>query len=299
METDSVARASEQAPAPVTLGLVHGLPNDVYHGGQGLSSSGLKDFRRTPWHFHALHHLPRPAWFDASDDDEETTGAMFAGTLGHCAVLEPAEFDQRYAVGPAVARYTKEWKDFVKRETTRQVISPKQYAIAQGQAAALRAIPTVAEILEGGESEVSVYWHDKPTGVLCRARPDCMNRTFGPPGAPAIMLLDVKTTTDASKAAVSQKIARYGYHHQAEWYSRGVAQATGLPVVGFVFAFVESAWPFACSVFELDPEAYEVARRENRSALEQFARCEQTKTWPSFSSEVEYVSLPRWAGGVE
>jgi hypothetical protein len=96
-----------------------------------------------------------------------------------------------------------------------------------------------------------------------------------------------------------QKIARYGYHHQAEWYSRGVALATGVPVAGFIFAFVESTYPFGCSVFELDPQAYEVARRDNREALDLYARCEHADSWPSYSPEVEYVSLPRWAGGDE
>jgi hypothetical protein len=111
------------------------------------------------------------------------------------------------------------------------------------------------------------------------------------------MLLDVKTTQDGSKEAARNTVARYGYHHQAEWYSRGVAKAAGIPVVGFIFAFVESAYPFACSIYEIEPQAYEVARRENRQALDLYAYCERMQSWPSYSPDTQYLSLPRWAGG--
>lgn len=285
------------APDPRPLGLFPGMSNADYQRGPGLSNSGLKALRKSPWHYHALHRLVLPEWF-SEEFDSDTSSTLFAGTLCHCATLEPLHFDERYVVGPAgVNKNTKEWKAFVAAAAPRQVITAKQYAIAHGQAASLRALPAVAEILDGGECEVSAYWIDKATGVLCRCRPDCMNRTFGTPESPAVMLLDVKTTADASSEAVRNTIARYGYHHQAEWYSRGIAQATGLPVAGFVFAFVEQAYPFACTVREIDPESYDVARRENRQALETFAYCERMQTWPSYPSDVEFVSLPRWAGG--
>lgn len=296
MQTDCVADSEHDVASP-PLGLVRSLSNEAYHRGPGLSSSGLKTLRKSPWHYHAKHHLPRPEWLDTLDED--TTTSMFAGTLCHCATLEPAEFERRYVVGPALNKNTNAWKDFVRANAPRVIIDAQQYAVAYAQAAALRAVPAVAEILDGGECEVSGYWIDRATGVLCRCRPDCMNPTFGTPESPAVMLLDVKTTQDASRAAVRNTIARYGYHHQAEWYSRGIAQATGLPVAGFIFAFVETLYPFACSVFEIEPEAYETARRENREMLELYARCEREGVWPGYSQEVEFVSLPRWAGGTE
>lgn len=292
-----VADVSLVSSTTPPLGLVHGLPNDQYHRGPGLSNSGLKALRKSPWHYHALHHLPLPEWF-VDDFDADVSNSLFAGTLCHCALLEPAEFDKRYLVGPQVkTRAAKLWKDFVEAHPKHTVITPRQYAVAHGQASALRAVPAVAEILDGGECEVSGYWKDPATGVLCRCRPDCMNRTFGTPSAPAVMLLDPKTTTDASAAAVKNTIARFGYHHQAEWYCRGIATITGLPIAGFIFAFVESSYPFGCRVVEIEPESYEVARRENREALELYAYCERMQNWPGYSPEIETVSLPRWAGG--
>ena len=279
------------------LGFVHGLPNAEYHGGPGLSNSEAELLRKSPQHFHALKRSDLPDWL-AVDDDAEERAAFFAGTLCHCATLEPDAFSERYVIGPPLNKNTTAWKAFVESAKPKQAITRKQREVAHAQATALRGLADVADILDGGEFEVSGYWRDPATGVLCRCRPDCMNRGFGSATAPASMLLDVKTTKDASSLAVLRNtIARYGYHHQADWYSRGVEAITGAPVSGFVFAFVESAYPFACRVVELDPLALHVAREENDAALRLFAYCKAMDSWPGYPQAMEKVSLPRWAGG--
>ena len=279
------------------LGFMCGLANADYHRSPGLSNSGLKLMRKSPGHYHALNGVELPEWM-LEEDDSEMRASMFAGTLCHCATLEPEAFGDRYVVGPPLNKNTNAWKAFVESAKPKQVIGRRQYETARAQAAALRSVPDVAEILDGGEFEVSGYWRDPATGVLCRCRPDCMNRQFGSAAFPTSMLLDVKTTQDASSTtAVRNTIARYGYHYQADWYSRGIEAITGAPVAGFVFAFVESLYPFACRVVELDPDALAVARYDNDQALRLYAECERAGRWPSYPQAVEMVSLPRWAGG--
>jgi len=281
------------------LGFVRGLSNSEYQHGPGLSNSGLKLLRKSPWHYHAWNHLAVPEWLLIEDDAEERA-ALFAGTLCHCATLEPEAFEQRYVVGPTLNKNSTAWKTFVEESKPRQAITRKQREIAHAQAAALRNLADVAEILDGGEFEVSGYWRDPVTGVLCRCRPDCLNRLFGTATAPASMVLDVKSTKDASSLAVVENtIARYGYHHQADWYSRGVEQITGAPVAGFIFAFVESTYPFACRVVELDPQTRDIARQDNDDALALYAYCEREASWPGYSPVCEMVSLPRWARSAE
>jgi len=289
--------SSPPGPRSWPLGFVHDLPNHDYHRGPGLSNSGLKLLRKSPWHYHSLNGIELPAWM-LDEVDGEGSAAMFAGTLCHCATLEPFAFDDRYAIGPALNKNSKEWKAFVEAAKPRQVISRKQYEVARAQATSLRNLADVREVLDGGEFEVSGYWIDPATGVLCRCRPDCMNRGFGGTFAPSSLILDVKTTQDASTtAALRRTIANYGYHHQADWYTRGVEAITRRPVAGFVFAFVESTYPFAARCVELDRISLEIAREENDRALQVFAHCQRMDEWPAYRPGIETVSLPRWAGG--
>jgi hypothetical protein len=286
--------ASQQLPA---VGIVHGLPNAAYQASPAVSQTQLKAFRKSPFHFRAMHESPVPDIF-LGDEDESRNDALFGGTLCHCATLEAEAFDLRYVVGPPVkTRAAKAWKDAVEANPGRLLITPRQYATAMAQAAALRQLDAVAEILEGGLREVSAFWRDPVTGILCRCRPDCVNSEFGTVRDPQTMILDVKTTRDASRHAVQLAIARYGYHHQCEWYRRGYALASGIPVAGFIFAFVESEFPFATSTYEIELEAWEIAERENRAALDGLAQCRRDGIWPGYSAEVENIGLPRWAGG--
>lgn len=279
-------------------GLVYDLPNAVYQSLPEVSNSDLKWYRKSPFHYFARCLQPVPEVFLTDDDEDDPTGALFAGTLCHCATLEPDQFDRRYVVGPAVkTRGAKAWKEFVAANPERVAITPKQYATALGQAASLRRLDAVAEILEGGQCEVSAFWTDPATGIGCRCRTDCVNREFGTPRQPMAMILDLKSTQDASRRGMQAAIARLGYHHQCVWYSTGYALASHINVAGFIFAFVESKYPFAARVVELDAEAWDVAARENRQALEALARCRQRGEWPGYSAEVENVGLPRWAGG--
>lgn len=273
------------ARSELPLGIFHGVPIADYHQGPGVSNSGLGDFAKSPLHFHALHLNPeRPP-------EEEKPGHLH-GNLAHCAILEPAEFDKRYHVGPTCNRNTKGWHAFVDALPTGIVgIQEEQRQIAHAQAMSVRSIPDVASLLDKGRPEVSAWWIDPATGELCRCRPDHV----GDIRSDAVILLDAKTCSDASPAEFSRQIARKGYHRQAAWYSDGYAAASGKTVLAFVFAAVETAWPFAASAVMLDDESLERGRAENAELLERFAACRRAGSWPSYSAAIELVTLPRWA----
>jgi hypothetical protein len=270
------------------VGLVHDLPIEQYHGGPALSNSGLRDFARSPFHYHALHINPlRPP--------SPTRAGQLEGNLAHCMILEPDTFASRYAVGPVDDKRLKAWRDWEdKQPASLTLIKPCQYEVAQAQALAVRSIPDVAAMLARGKAEVSAYWIDEATGVPCRCRPD-WTHPCGTEDDPAVVLLDVKTYSDASPPAFAQQIARKGYHHQDAWYSTGYAKAAGVKVLGFVFVAVEDSWPFGACAFTLTEEERAAAAVENAALVQRFAECQRTDTWPPYSTGIEIVQLPRWA----
>ena len=270
-------------PGPI----IRGLDNVAYHSGPGLSYSGVKRLARTPLHFHALAE-PHEG-FTATP-----SAAMFAGTLAHCATLEPDQFDARYPQGPEVAtRAAREWKAFCADHPGAEPVTRAQREIAFAQAASLRAHPVVAELLRAGEPEISVYWRDPPTGILCKCRPDWVHRC-GTTARPAAILLDVKTCQDASAQGFAKSVANFGYHGQADWYCTGFELATGIPVQGMVFAAVESEFPYAAAAFMVDDTAMSAARERNRRALISYQQCERAQSWPGYPTDLQVISLPAW-----
>jgi hypothetical protein len=274
------------------LGLVRGMSNLDYHGvSEAIGSTGLRKLAKSPLHFFGATLDPdRPA--------AKTSDAMSAGTLAHCALLEPLELLKRYAVKPdGQDGRTKEGKAWIEANIGREAISAEQLQTAQRQAASIRALPEIGPLLAKGEAEVSAFWIDRSTGMRCKVRPDWVHRV------PAIerddlkrgvVLLDLKTARDASARGFSRSIWDYRYDIQAAFYADGYEQASGLMVLGFVFIVVED-WPHAAAAYMLDDVVMDRARVEIRALLDLYAECKRADVWPGYIPTIQPISLPSWA----
>lgn len=276
-------------PTPARLGLVRDLPIETYHDdATSISNSGLLDLARSPLHYHALHINPlRPP--------RVAKAGQLEGSLAHCMALEAEAFFARYVLGPTCNRNTKKWHEFVEAEAQgdkRVCIQEDQYDVARAQALSLRSLDELGGLLSEGEAEVSAYWIDATNGVLCRCRPD-WNSPVGSRDE-GVILVDLKTCSDASPAEFARQVARKSYHLQAAFYSDGFEAASGKRVMGFVFAAVEGAWPFAACAAMLDDDSLNAGRREYRQLLDLYATCRERDEWPGYSEGIELISLPAW-----
>lgn len=274
--------------APTLPGVYYGLDNAAYHAGtHAVSNSMLRDFAISPLHCYSRH-------FDPKRPPRKVKAGQLEGSLAHCALLEPDQFRARYPIGPTVSRTTKIWKEFAEGCLPYETpIQQEQADVAFTQARSLRAIPDVGTMLSRGHAEVSVYWIDTETGLLCRCRPDW--RWTHPEREDAVMLFDAKTYSDASPTEFARQVARKSYHGQAAWYSDGYAQATGHEVLGFVFGAVETEFPFAAAACTLDEQSIAKGRSENRALLDAYATCLRTGVWPGYSETISVMTLPAWA----
>lgn len=263
---------------------VEGMPFANYLKVRALSNSGLKLLDKSPKHYAASWDPERP--------DVEPSDALRRGSLLHTLVLEPHAFALRYRVKPEGMTFStkagKEWREETPAGV--EIISDAEHKAAIRQARNLRMLPEVAALLGSGASEVSFFWPDPATGVYCKGRADWVYRT--PAG---VVLLDLKTTEDATPEAFGRSCARYGYHRQAAWYSDGWTHATGEPVLGFVFGAVESAWPHDAVPYMLNDEATERARSQIAGLLQLYAQCEERGEWPGISNQITTLNLPAWA----
>ena len=110
-------------------------------------------------------------------------------------------------------------------------------------------------------------------------------------------MVDLKTTRDASPRGFRRSIADYRYHVQAGWYLHGVEQATGKRPDQFIFICVETAAPYACAVYAADAEMIERGYQRAMEDLGKLAVCKAADHWPSYSDQIEPISLPAWMTG--
>lgn len=273
------------ALAAVGTGLHFDMDIDVYHGGAGISKTGLDSMDANPAIYYARH-------LDPSRPPPRARAGQLEGSLAHCAILEPDQFDKRYKVGPDVSRATKEWKLFVETCAAKlEIIKPDQYETAMRQAESVRRLPEIVDALAQGRPEVSAFWTDPETGELCRCRPDWVYE----PSETGVILLDVKTYSDASPEEFRRQVARKRYHVQDAFYSDGYGIASGKTVHGFIFLAVETEWPYAANALMLDDAGRDQGRRDYRRNLNTYAECRKTGIWPGYSEKIEIITLPNWA----
>lgn len=175
---------------------------------------------------------------------------------------------------------------------------PHEHEQVQAMAAAIREHPVVGPLFnpEHGTPELSLFWRDAPTGIMCRARVDWLPHQT--PGR--TIVVDYKTCRTADLDGLSRAVNDHGYHFQASWYLAG-AQALSLADTDAAFIFVaqEKEPPYIVTPFELDSTALRIAEFKTRQALQIFSHCTETDRWPAYHEGVAFVSLPPWAERAE
>lgn len=288
------------APDHIPLsGVIEGMQAEDYHAAPGLSNTGLTELARSPWHYYSK-------FIDPNRPEKTRKAGQFEGTLAHCAILEPDEFMKRYAVTPTNAprRPTEAqwkaknpsaeslesmawWSKWEADNAGREVVTAGDYDRAIRQSEAVRRIREVREMFDSGKAELSAF--ATADGALKKCRPDL---TFYCGGGDVI-LVDVKTVGDAKPDEMARHIGRKGYYRQAAHYWRTFEQASGLRVVGFKFLAVESEWPYAASLTQLDEVSLQIATEEVRDLTELYVQCLNSGHWPGYDDE-QVVSLPAY-----
>ena len=258
----------------------HDLTNAEYHASPAISKSGLDLIRKAP----ALYKWRR-------ENPDEQTPAMRLGTLTHTAVLEPDRFpfdtivrpegiDRRTSAGKAA------WAAFEIQSDGREIITAEEMAKLSAIRDAVHSHPAAAKALAGRPTiEQSIFWD--VDGIDCRCRPDAVTESG--------VIVDLKTTRDASPDGFAKSIAQYRYHVQAAFYCDGYRAAFGEAPKGFAFIAVETEPPYLVAVYVASSTMILRGRADYLDDLAKFRECRDTDTWPGYSSAPLTIDLPKWA----
>jgi hypothetical protein len=265
------------------------MDNADYHAHPAVSKSHLDLIARSPLHYWARY-------VDPARVAPEPTPQMRLGTALHTHVLELSRWDQEIAVAPGdINRRTKEgkeqWAAFEASAAGKTVITADDAETVMAMGRSIMRHPGAAMLLGlAGKAETTHMWTDATYGIECKCRPDWLTDDGS-------IMVDLKTTRDASPRGFRQSIASFRYWVQAGWYMHGVQAATGKRPDQFIFVCVESTAPYACAVYAADAEMIERGHEQAMRDLGKLAVCRAADSWPSYSDQIETISLPGWMTG--
>lgn len=263
--------------------LVLDMPHENYLASKAVSRSGLMDLLRSPQHFW-YKHLSGLA-------EHEETNALKIGTAFHCLLLEPSLFNDKVLVWSGAPRNTKEGKaeyaDALENANGRVIIKQSEFDQLKFMAQSIKDQPAAGKLINSsGKVEASFFYHDQTHDVMAKARPDFW-REDG-------IVIDLKTTVDASEDEFSKSIANYGYDVQAFMQMEAVERVTGNRPQAFVFIAVEKEPPYACAFYQADEDLLRCGEYRYHMLMEKYASCYKSGKWPGYGSLVRPIGPPEW-----
>lgn len=275
---------SKLFPAP---GIYLNIPSETYHALDAVSSSKLKRFRNLP-----------STCLDPFTDTWEST----LGSASHAYSIEGKEvFDAQYIVAPefpppadfagkvwkATAAYKLKVAEFEASliGSGKTILDDEQGAAVLGLDRELRVNPASRRFMETkSQGELTVIWHDKGTGLLCKARID-----WYLDGIPT----DYKTTAQIDR--FYSQILNLNYDVQGGWYSAGLI-AHGVEVKAFSFLVGETSGSYRIRTGYLGGgengrEWLDASIDESYRLIGLFKECTERNVWPNFKIPSHIFSL--------
>ena len=245
-------------------GIWSGISNADYHADNArISCSGIKKIvGQSPLHFKEWR--------------TEESAAMALGSASHCFILEGEElFYEQFAVAPKCDKRTNigkaNWARFLAESDGKTPVEEKDFHTIEAMANSIERHGEASRLLQSGIAEQSVLWADPATGLMCKCRPDWLRHDG--------IIVDLKTTTNATMWPFRSSMRKYGYDIQDAFYSRGLA-AVGRPAEFFVFVAVETTHPYAVGIYTFDRPTIDAANAKVDAGLGILKSCMLSGEWP-------------------
>jgi hypothetical protein len=262
--------------------------NDCY-ANKALSHSRLSCLAQNPMEF-KMRYVDDPPTLPKKESD-----AFAMGHAVHCLALEPEKFDERFAAAPKVDRRTTagkiRWAEHLEDSKDKIVIDEQDYADAIACVQALNNHAEFATIM-AQPRRVEVPFEFDLFGHRFKAKPDCIVDSMK-------LILDIKTTDDASPHRWQWSAVDYGYHRQAWIYQEALMRSADA-AYRFVFAVVEKPKPSTrgipptVALYELDDVTLSMGYQDARNLVIEYENRLETNNWQQpYSSGIVPLRLPK------
>lgn len=253
------------------------ITNAEYHAIKThISSTGVRTFRKNKKQFK----------YFLTNELVKQTKSMADGTAVHAFFLEKDKFHKDFAVKPQDIRLnTKAGKEWAQEHNNKIIIDSELGNNLYEMEKSFMDSPAKLIYEIKGKSELSYFWNDIGL-VKGKCRPDWISDDGN-------IIVDIKTTTDASPKGFQKSISTWGYHLQLAWYMRGL-QKLGIPCNEFIFIAIEKTPPFSVGVYSADKEMILFGNQEINKLVVDIDKALNDKNFPDYTPEIMSLGLPPW-----
>ena len=262
------------------------MTEQEYNAAEGIRRSDLWLMNSSPEKF--KWHMDHP------EEESKKSPAFIFGSACHKMILEPESWTHEYTVAIQADRRTKEgkeaWARFCEEHAGKTIITPDDFETINEMRNALQECKLAADMIEG-QHEVPFFWTDPETGEKCKCKADAVKTVDG-----KYVIVDYKTTTDASMEAFNRHILRFGYHVQAAMYTEGLQTALELDYrPRFLFVAQEKNAPYAVNVVDVGEDVMNYGSTVYHELLRKYHECNEMDLWPGYVGDVANDCwLPGW-----
>lgn len=247
---------------------VYEMEDEEYFGRQALSNSYL-------WRMINSSPAHAQVGFEGT--------ALEIGSATHLAVLEPERAGKLLIQGPKDRR-GKKWTEAKEGLDKGQILlTESDYNDVARMRDAIWSNTFFASVLTSPDAKYERAAMFQHRGHRCKCKIDCDQPD---------VLIDLKTTVDASPRGFANSVHKYGYHQQAASYRYGWNQATGAGIQTFLFLVIEKTKPFAAAVYELDAATLAEGWASYNAAIDLEEECREKKQYHAYPEERMLLSLP-------
>lgn len=219
-------RPMRKQPQGFQPGIYFNLSNEDYHSDPAISNSNIKDLLMSPMKY----------WRNSPLNPKRKSRGTKSKTIGsalHCYLMEREKFWQEYVVLPELEidsdfyRTQSQKEDFLqnfelfaskgaktfKYRGNKTKLSESEFEEIKEMVDYFESLPTAGELFKDGYMEVSIFWRDEETGLMCKCRPDYLTSNY---------IADYKSISSIDQ--IKNSIGNYDYYLQQAFYLEGLTQ---------------------------------------------------------------------------
>jgi hypothetical protein len=174
-------------------------------------------------------------------------------------------------------------KEIELAESTKIILSNDEFLNLANMRLRFESNKEATLLINNSRIENSFFWVDKSSNLLLKARPDILHKN---------MIIDLKTTSDASPRAFQNEIIKYGYHIQFAMIRDAVEILEGNRIENFINIVIETKYPYNMAIYLMEQNAVDKGEIKYKQLCMDLKIALTTNEFKDYG--IQTIGLPSW-----